>query len=173
MEKYGKASGLRFETATQADLEKINILVAEAVGTWPTSERLKRLAALPLRYNWADFQDFEMVLCYKAAAEIGVAVWQPETPLQAAGLNQAILLHGLYVTPQAQGHGVGRGLLAEIARRALERQQDTIYVRAERFATGFFRRIGCRQLGAHEGPEAGQQAYPHRFLMSAAEVVGA
>lgn len=157
---------LRFANAKAADLDTINALIATAIGTWPVSARLKRLAALPLRYNWADFQDFEMVLCYKAAAEIGVAVWQPDAPIQVSGSNQAILLHGLYVAPDAQGQGVGRGLLEELAKRALMRKQDTLYVRAERFAVGFFRRVGGRQLAAHEGPEAGEQAYPHRFLMS-------
>ena len=157
---------LRFANAKAADLDTINALITTAIGTWPVSERLKRLAALPLRYNWADFQDFEMVLCYKAAAEIGVAVWQPDAPIQVSDSNQAILLHGLYVAPDAQGQGVGRGLLEELAKRALMRKQDTLYVRAERFAVGFFRRVGGRQLAAHEGPEAGEQAYPHRFLMS-------
>ena len=166
MEKYGKASGLRFETATQADLEKINILVAEAVGTWPTSERLKRLAALPLRYNWADFQDFEMVLCYKAAAEIGVAVWQPDALIRLQNGDQVAWLHGLYVAPSAQGQGIGRELLREIARRASLRHRYSLYVRAERFATGFFERLGGRRLSSQEGPEGGAQAYPHRFVMA-------
>lgn len=170
MEKYGKASGLRFETATQADLEKINILVAEAVGTWPTSERLKRLAALPLRYNWADFQDFEMVLCYKAAAEIGVAVWQPNALIRLHNGDRAAWLHGLYVAPSAQGQGIGRELLKEIARRASSRHRYTLYVRAERFAEGFFERLGGRRLSSQEGPEGGAQAYPHRFVMAVENV---
>ena len=51
---------LRFANAKAADLDTINALIATAIGTWPVSARLKRLAALPLRYNWADFQDFEM-----------------------------------------------------------------------------------------------------------------
>lgn len=163
---------LSFCDARSEDLEKINRLIEAAIGTWPIGSRLRRLVATPLRYNWVDFQDFEMVLCYKAAAEIGVAVWQPDAPLQMAESHQATLLHGLYVAPDAQGYGVGRGLLSEIAQRARARNQDTLYVRAERFATGFFRRVGGRQLQAQESPEAGDQAYPHRFLLSVANIDG-
>ena len=59
---------LRFANAKAADLDTINALIATAIRTWPVSARLKRLAALPLRYNWADFQDFEMVFDHKRLA---------------------------------------------------------------------------------------------------------
>ena len=164
---------LSFIRAEPADLDKVNELIVAAIGVWPISGRLSRLAASPLSYDAVDFQDFEMVLCYKAAAEIGVAIWQPDASIQGDDYNQAALLHGLYVAPSAQGQGIGRALVKEIAQRASRCQRDTLYVRAERFAVEFFRRVGCRQLSSHEGPEAGPQAYPHRFVMTVADAVSA
>ncbi|MAD92655.1 MAG: hypothetical protein CMP85_02380, partial [Gammaproteobacteria bacterium] len=76
----------------------------------------------PLRYRDADLQDFEFFLCYKAHACLGIAAWQPNTPLSlgntmvAAGrlgsenTVKAALLHGLFVNAQAQARGIG-GLL--------------------------------------------------------------
>ena len=160
-------------TAQPSDLNTVNGLILDAIGVWPISARLSRLVALPLRYDAVDFQDFEMVLCYKAAAESGVAIWQPDASIQGDDYNQAALLHGLYVAPSAQDQGIGRALVKEIAQRASRCQRDTLYVRAERFAVEFFRRVGCRQLSSHEGPEAGPQAYPHRFVMTVADAVSA
>jgi len=164
---------LSFTAAQPGDLNTVNGLIVDAIGVWPISARLSRLVALPLSCDAVDFQDFEMVLCYKAAAEIGVAVWQPDASIQGDDNNQAALLHGLYVAPGAQGQGIGRALVKEIAQRAKRCQRDTLYVRAERFAVEFFRRLGARQLSSHEGPEAGPQAYPHRFVMTVADAVSA
>ena len=63
----------------------------------------------------------------KAAAEIGVAVWQPDASIQGDDNNQAALLHGLYVAPGAQGQGIGRALVKEIAQRA-KRCQEILYM---------------------------------------------
>jgi GNAT superfamily N-acetyltransferase len=161
---------LTFVRAELADLAKVNALIAAAVGGWPTSARLSRLAAVSLSYGALDFEDFEMVLCYKAAAEIGVAVWQPNALIRLHNGDRAAWLHGLYVAPSAQGQGIGRELLKEIARRASSRHRYTLYVRAERFAEGFFERLGGRRLSSQEGPEGGAQAYPHRFVMAVENV---
>ena len=162
----GMGQLLTFVRAESADLAKVNALIVAAVGGWPTSARLSRLAAISLSYGALDFEDFEMVLCYKAAAEIGVAVWQPDALIRLQNGDQVAWLHGLYVAPSAQGQGIGRELLREIARRASLRHRYSLYVRAERFATGFFERLGGRRLSSQEGPEGGAQAYPHRFVIA-------
>ncbi|MFQ3364306.1 MAG: hypothetical protein ACI883_001282, partial [Candidatus Azotimanducaceae bacterium] len=61
-----------------ADLATVNQVITAAVQVWPSSERLKRLALTALHYTNADLQDFEFLLCYKAHACLGVAVWEPE-----------------------------------------------------------------------------------------------
>ncbi|NCF45322.1 MAG: GNAT family N-acetyltransferase [Proteobacteria bacterium] len=158
-------------------LEAVNAVIARAVKSWPTTSRLKRLAMAPLQYRSTDLQDFEFLLCYKAHACVGIAVWQPDTPLalqqtpSGEGVEEgektvnAVLLHGLFVSAQAQGCGIGGLLLDELTRRARQKQFAGIFVRAERFSTSYFEQKGFRQL--NDGEELGlvPTNYPHRFLL--------
>ncbi len=168
---------LQSRRLTPADLEQVNGIIFQAIQSWPTTERLKRLAMAPLRYRVADLQDFEFLLCYKAHACLGIAVWQPDIPLAlkqneffASGQDDemaasAVLLHGLFVCAQAQTSGIGGLLLDEVTRRARQRNFAGIFVRAERFSTGYFEHKGFQQLKG--GGEYGLTPtnYPHRFLM--------
>ena len=163
---------------TPADLAEINSVIAQSIQSWPTSERLKRLAMAPLQYRQPDLQDFEFLMCYKAHACVGIAAWQPDTPLAlgittvAAGTSggensgKAALLHGLFVNAQAQARGIGGLLLDESIRRARQRGFAGIFVRAERFSTGYFEHKGFHRLD--DGEEAGllPEDYPHRYLLA-------
>ena len=165
----------------EADLEALNAVIAEAIKSWPTTSRLKRLAMAPLQYRSTDLQDFEFLLCYKAHACLGIAVWQPNTPLELQQLQaaeevgeckkaaSAVLLHGLFVSVQAQGCGIGGLLLDELTRRARQKKFAGIFVRAERFSTSYFEQKGFRQL--NDGEELGlvPANYPHRFLMDVSQ----
>ena len=66
----GMGQLLTFVRAESADLAKVNALIVAAVGGWPTSARLSRLAAISLSYGALDFEDFEMVLCYLSLIHI-------------------------------------------------------------------------------------------------------
>ena len=112
----------------------------------------------PLRYRDADLQDFEFVLCYKAHACLGIAAWQPDNSLvfqksetfaereENWAAAEAVLLHGLFVSAKAQGCGIGSLLLDELTRLARQKRFAGIFVRAERFSTGFFEQKGFRLL---------------------------
>lgn len=147
-----------------ADLPVVNQVITTAVQSWPTSERLKRLALTALHYTSTDVQDFEFVLCYKAHACLGVAVWEPENVSFTSDISSVALLHGLYVDHQHQQQGVGKLLLDEVHQRAEKRNFSGIYVRAERFSAGYFEHVGYRQLADDQGPGSSTSAYPHRFL---------
>ena len=71
---------------TPVDLAEINSVIAQSIQSWPTSERLKRLVMAPLQYRQPDLQDFEFLMCYKAHACLGIAAWQPNTPLLISNL---------------------------------------------------------------------------------------
>jgi len=176
-EQYFLDDGLGVE----GDLEAVNAVIAKAIQSWPTTSRLKRLAMEPLQYRSTDLQDFEFLLCYKAHACLGIAVWQPDTPLTLQQLQSgeelgeckkvasAVLLHGLFVSVQAQGCGIGGLLLDELTRRARQKEFAGIFVRAERFSTSYFEQKGFRQL--YDGEELGlvPANYPHRFLMDVSQ----
>ena len=163
---------------TLADLAEINCVIAESSRSWPTSERLKRLAMAPLQYRQPDLQDFEFLMCYKAHACLGIAAWQPDTPLslgntmvaagRLGGENsvKAALLHGLFVNAQAQTRGIGGLLLDESIRRARQKGFAGIFVRAERFSTSYFEHKGFHRLEDGEEPGLLPEGYPHRYLLA-------
>lgn len=147
-----------------ADLPVVNHVISQAVRSWSASDRLKRLALTALHYTSADVQDFEFVLCYKAHACLGVAVWEPKNVSFLRDMSSVALLHGLYVDHQHQQQGVGKLLLNEVHLRAEKRNFSGIYARAERFSASYFEHVGYRQLPEDQGPGASTSAYPHRFL---------
>ena len=170
---------LRFvrRTLQAPDLPEVNRVIQASIESWPTTARLKRLAMSPLRYRDADLQDFEFVLCYKAHACLGIAAWQPDNSLvfqksesfaereENWAAAEAVLLHGLFVSAKAQGRGIGSLLLDELTRLARQKRFAGIFVRAERFSTGFFEQKGFRLLRGGDQPGLHPANYPHRYLM--------
>ena len=164
-------------TLLRGDLPEINEVIQSSVERWPTTARLKRLSMGPLMYRDADLQDFEFLLCYKAHACLGIAAWQPDVPLvfqrsecfakgeQSQKAVNAVLLHGLFVSAEAQGRGIGGLLLDELTRQARERRFAGIFAKAERFSISFFEQKGFHPL--RDGDQVGLQPanYPHRYLM--------
>lgn len=161
------------------DLQAVNDVIRQAIQSWPTTTRLKRLAMAPLQYREADLRDFEFLLCYKAHACVGVAAWQPDTPLvnrqnlsskNASGggnVTKATLLHGLFVNAREQGCGIGGLLLDELTCRARLAGFAGIYVRAERFSTTFFEQKGFHRLADGEALGFQPVNYPHRYWIDA------
>ena len=163
---------------THVNLSEVNGVIERSIQSWPTTLRLKRLAMAPLQYRGPDLQDFEFLLCYKAHACLGIAAWQPDTPLSlrsnidsAGDLGsensaRAVLLHGLFVSAQSQASGIGGLLLDELTRQARQRGFAGIFVRAERFSTSYFEHKGFHQLDDGEKPGLTPVDYPHRYLLA-------
>ena len=159
--------------SSSAELAAINTVIEQAIESWPTSDRLKRLAMAPLQYREVDLQDFEFLLCYKAHACLGVAAWQPSVPQQTAVAKgaadaenaKAMLLHGLFVSAQAQGRGIGGLLLDELTRRVRREKLSSIQVRVERFSTSYFEQRGFRLLTHEEEPGFQPTSYPYRYVL--------
>ena len=161
---------------SSTDLGVINGVIESAIESWPTSPRLKRLAMAPLQYREVDLQDFEFLLCYKAHACLGVAAWQPSVPLvfqqtsvAKGNVNtvnvKAALLHGLFVSAQAQGRGIGGLLLDELTWRVRREKFSSIQVRVERFSTSYFEQRGFRLLTHEEEPGFQPASYPYRYVL--------
>ena len=162
---------------TPANLAEMSSIIAQSIQTWPTSERLKPLAIAPMQYRRSDLQDFEFLMWYKAHACLGIAAWQPNTPLSlgntmvAAGklgsknTVKAALLHGLFVNAEALERGIRGWLLDEFIRQGRQRGFAGIFVRAERFSTRYFEHKGFHQLVYGEEPGRLPEDYPHRYLL--------
>ena len=163
---------------TQVNLTEVNSVIERSIQSWPTSLRLKRLAMAPLQYRGVDLQDFEFLLCYKAHACLGIAAWQPDTPLSLCSTSvsagdlgcensaRAVLLHGLFVSAQSQASGIGGLLLDELTRQARKRGFAGIFVRAERFSTSYFEQKGFHRLDRGEDPGLTPVDYPHRYILA-------
>ena len=163
---------------TLVNLTEVNRIIERSIQSWPTTLRLKRLAMAPLQYRGADLQDFEFLLCYKAHACLGIAAWQPDTPLSLFSTSvsagdlgcenaaRAVLLHGLFVSAQSQASGIGGLLLDELTRQARKRGFAGIFVRAERFSTSYFEQKGFHRLDSGEEPGLTPVDYPHRYILA-------
>ncbi len=89
----------------------------------------------------------EVVLAYAEAEPVGFAVYFStfSTFLGRPG----IYLEDLYVTAAWRGHGLGRKLLAAVARAALERgdgRMEWSVLNWNELALGVYRRIGARPM---------------------------
>ena len=163
---------------THVNVAEVNSVIERSIQSWPTTSRLKRLAMAPLQYRGEDLQDFEFLLCYKANACLGIAAWQPDTPLSlcrtsfSAGdlgsenSDRAVLLHGLFVIAQSQASGIGGLLLDELTRQARQRGFAGIFVRAERFSTSYFEQKGFHRLDSGEESGFTPADYPHRYILA-------
>ena len=163
---------------TRANLTEVNSVIERSIQSWPTTLRLKRLALAPLQYRGVDLQDFEFLLCYKAHACLGIAAWQPDTPLSLCSTSvsagdlgcenaaRAVLLHGLFVIAQSQACGIGGLLLDELTRQARKRGFAGIFVRAERFSTSYFEQKGFHRLDRGEETGLTPVDYPHRYILA-------
>jgi GNAT superfamily N-acetyltransferase len=89
----------------------------------------------------------EAVVAYVGAAPVGLAVWfhNYSTFLSRPGLY----LEDLFVLPQWRGHGIGRALLAHLARIAVARgcgRMEWAVLDWNVPAIGFYRRLGAQPM---------------------------
>ena len=129
--------------AVSADLEAINRVIERAVMGWRLAERVKRLSLPLYRYDQHDFD----------ALELHVAL--ADLPAGRTGL----LLHGLYVDPEAQHQGIGSRLLNAAEETARRQGLDGVLIKAQRDAEPFFLAAGWQRLAVDE---TGRH-YPHRL----------
>ena len=129
--------------AVLAELDAINRVIERAIMGWRLAERVKRLSLPLYRYDQHDFD----------ALELHVAL--ADLPAGRTGL----LLHGLYVDPEAQHQGIGSRLLNAAEETARRQGLDGVLIKAQRDAEPFFLAAGWQRLAVDE---TGRH-YPHRL----------
>ena len=121
--------------------------VSRAVMTWSLPERVKRLAMPTYLYGAHELDHLDMTLAEDDAGHpVGVAAWEPADLRDCPAGQRGLLLHGLYVDPVHQGHGVGSRLLDAAAEQGRSGGYDGILVKAQADAEGFFQRRGLRSI---------------------------
>jgi GNAT superfamily N-acetyltransferase len=121
------------------DLDTINGVVAAATLSWNLTARVRRLALPSLLYNAVDLQHMCIArIDADTVGALGVALWEDTAEAGQATDKRAVLLHGLYILPHYQRHGVGTCLLELVADWARARGFESLIARAWRESESFF-----------------------------------
>ena len=146
--------------AEKKDLDEINRVIEAAIMTWKLPERVKRLSLSSYRYTEFDFEHLDMVVAEDTSHNvIGVAAWEEADVRDTLSGQAALLLHGIYVEPSCQHHGIGKNLFQIAEQASQEKQYHGLLVKAQAGAEGFFQAMGMRRLPI----ENEQKDYANRF----------
>ena len=156
------SSPLEIRPASDADLGVVNAVIERAVMTWKLPERVKRLAMPNYFYTGHDLKYQQVVVAENSAnGVVGVAAWEPAAKRDCPQGRRGLLLHGIYVSPDQQRHGIGARLLSAVAMAARAQGCDGVLVKAQADAEGFFALQGLRKLPVLQ-PD---RDYPHRYWL--------
>jgi N-acetylglutamate synthase-like GNAT family acetyltransferase len=138
---------IHLRPATVADLDAINQVITAAVMTWQLPERVKRLSLPSYHYTTMDQAHLDIVVAEDSARNIvGVAAWEPAQPNDIPEDQTALLLHGIYVWPTQQHHGLGTLLFNAAAQAARQHGYTSLLVKAQTDAIPFFAALGMQPL---------------------------
>ena len=144
----------------EADLDSINLIIESCVIGWDIPERVKRLSLNSYLYNKSDLDFLSLVVAEEQGGQIiGLAAWEPADAADLPDDKSGLLLHGLYVGPDQQHHGVGTRLLNEAYNAARKEKTDGLLVKAQSDAVGFFQSRQFVNLPILNP----SKDYPHRY----------
>ena len=141
------ADRFRIEQATEKDLPLILRFIKELAAYEKLAHEVTATEDILRESLFGHRQAAEVVLAYAGEEPAGFAVYFPtcSTFLGRPG----VYLEDLYVTPSWRGHGLGRQLLAYVARVAVERgggRMEWSVLDWNDLALGVYRRIGARAM---------------------------
>jgi len=162
MDAPGSSSQPELRPAIDADLGTVNAVIERAVMAWKLPERVKRLAMPSYFYTGYDLKYQQVVVAADSAdGVVGVAAWEPAIERDCPQGRRGLQLHGLYVTPDRQRHGIGARLLSAVAMAARAQGCDGVLVKAQADAERFFGSQGLRKLPVLQPG----RDYPHRYWL--------
>jgi len=146
--------------AQENDLYSVNAVIESCVMGWDLPDRVKRLSLSSYLYHPHDLDHFEIVLAEMSGGEIaGVAAWEPATISDLPKDKSGMLLHGLYVAPHHQHHGIGSSLINTALGTVRTQKMDGLLVKAQADAVVFFQSQGFINLPI----ENDKRDYPYRL----------
>jgi GNAT superfamily N-acetyltransferase len=138
--------GFRIDPATERDVPLILRFIRELAEYEKLSHEVVATEAGLRESLFGSRRAAEAAIAYAGADAVGFAVWF-QTFSTFLG-RPGIYLEDLYVTPAWRSHGLGRRLLAHVARVAVERggRMEWSVLDWNELALGVYRRIGAQPM---------------------------
>ena len=157
----------RIRIAGRLDLPVVNAIVEQALSSWTTTERVKRLALPIYQYQQEDLDHMWLLVAESQDGSLaGVAALEEADKQDLPQHEYGLLLHGIYVRPKFMGQGVGGQLLEASAGIARSLGSGGLLVKAVRQSIGFFERYGLQAIRATRSSD-----YPHRYWLATASTI--
>lgn len=151
---------IRLRRLGAEDLAEANRVIEAAIMIWDLPARVKRLAMPTYRYHEHDLDHLTLVGATTADGVIvGVVAWEPAAPRDVPDEGHGLLLHGIYVSPDRLGTGIGSRLLDAAIDAARAGGFDGLLAKAVPSAQGFFSARGLQRVPA----KLPENDYPYRF----------
>jgi GNAT superfamily N-acetyltransferase len=144
MSPKGDAVSLRF--ATEADCGLILQFIRELALYEKAPEAVVATETQLREHGFGAKPQFEALIAELDGAPVGMALFHPRFSTWTG--TPTLFLEDIFVREAARGHGVGRRLMARLAKIALERQWGRIdfHVLDWNPARGFYRKLGFDHL---------------------------
>jgi GNAT superfamily N-acetyltransferase len=159
----GCATRLVTQVVCEANLPEVNRVISEALHSWGMSPRVYRLTLPSFLYSEEDVRHMQLVMTGDDSGALGIAAWEEEVGSALMDRPLDILLHGLYVSPQWQRHGIGSNLLRVAMRRARHLGFRGITLTAWRDAEPFFIAKGFHPVDINQSTS---HTYPKRLSIA-------
>ena len=118
--------------ASTEELANINRVIALCVAGRPVTDRIKKLTLPSLLLEETDFSFMDIWLAGDPI--VGVIALQE--------IKEGMLLHSLYVDPEAGGKGIGTELVNQAVKLTKEAGQERLLVKAFAESASFFHKVG-------------------------------
>lgn len=152
----------RIRIAGRLELPAINSVIELALADWNITERARRLALPVYRYQQGDLDYMWLLVAEDEDGSLsGVAALEEAARAELPEQVHGLLLHGIFVKPEAMGRGIGRQLVAASAGIARELGYGGLLVKSVRQSRGFFERCGLDVLSAADAGD-----YPYRYWLA-------
>ncbi len=141
--------GFRIEPAGEADIPVVLALIRE-LAAYERAGRVEVDEALLRRFLFCERPAAEVFLGYYDGAPVSYAIVYPVFSSYRGCAN--LWLEDFYVQPQARGKGIGRLMMAHLARLAIERGCAFLawgVLNWNEPAIEFYRRLGARRDQSH------------------------
>lgn len=152
------SANIKIRSANVDDLDAINRIIEAAVMSWQLPERVKRLALPIYRYNEMDLKYYSLIVAEDNKKVLAVAAWDTDIHQGKDG-SRGLLLHGIYVQPEYQRHGIGSRLFREVENAVRGTKLDGVLVKAQNDAVDFFLCQGMQKLETEDL----QRDYDNRY----------